>query len=57
MGRRGPPPTPTRIKMLRGNPGKRPLNNRPIGWPKGRYGRPPRRPIDECLHWERVSEA
>ena len=29
----------------------------PIGWPKGRYGRPPRRPIDECLHWERVSEA
>lgn len=28
----------------------------PIGWPKGRYGRPPRRPVDECLHWERYEE-
>jgi len=25
----------------------------PIGWPIGRYGRPPRRPVDTCLHWER----
>jgi nitroreductase len=25
----------------------------PVGWPLGRYGRPPRRPIDESLHWER----
>jgi nitroreductase len=25
----------------------------PIGWPRGRYGRPPRRPVDECLYWER----
>jgi nitroreductase len=25
----------------------------PIGWPRGRYGRPPRRPVDACLHWER----
>lgn len=25
----------------------------PIGWPIGRYGRPPRRPVDECLCWER----
>lgn len=25
----------------------------PIGWPRGRYGRPPRRSIDACLHWER----
>ena len=22
----------------------------PIGWPRGRFGRPPRRPVDECLH-------
>lgn len=28
----------------------------PIGWPIGRYGRPPRRPVDECLHWERFAE-
>ena len=25
----------------------------PIGWPVGRYGRPPRRSVDTCLHWER----
>jgi nitroreductase len=25
----------------------------PIGWPLGRYGRPPRRPVDECLHFDR----
>ena len=29
----------------------------PIGWPVGRYGRPPRRPVDECLHWERFGGA
>lgn len=25
----------------------------PIGWPRGKFGRPPRRSVDECLHWER----
>ncbi len=25
----------------------------PIGWPLGRYGRPPRRPVEDCLSWER----
>lgn len=24
----------------------------PIGWPRGRYGRPPRRSVDECLFFE-----
>ena len=28
----------------------------PIGWPQGRYGRPPRKPVDECLSWERYEE-
>jgi P27 family predicted phage terminase small subunit len=28
MARRGPPPQPTRLKLLKGNPGKRPLNGR-----------------------------
>ena len=26
----------------------------PIGWPRGRYGRPPRRSVDECLFFERM---
>jgi len=26
----------------------------PIGWPQGRYGRPPRESVDTRLHWERV---
>jgi nitroreductase len=25
----------------------------PIGWPRGGFWRPPRRPVDECLRWER----
>ncbi len=25
----------------------------PIGWPRGRYGRPPRRSVDSCLYWNR----
>ena len=30
----------------------------PIGWPRGRYGRPPRRSVDDCLFFERFdSEA
>ena len=28
----------------------------PIGWPQGRYGRPPRRSVDECLFFERFEE-
>lgn len=25
----------------------------PVGWPVGRHGRPPRRPVESCLFWER----
>jgi nitroreductase len=28
----------------------------PIGWPVGRYGRPPRRSVDGCLFFERYSD-
>ncbi|MEX2488078.1 MAG: nitroreductase family protein [Pseudomonadales bacterium] len=28
----------------------------PIGWPKGQYGRPPRRSVDACLFFERYSD-
>jgi len=27
----------------------------PIGWPKGKYGRPPRKSVDECLYFEKFS--
>jgi nitroreductase len=27
----------------------------PIGWPVGKHGRPPRRPIGDSLHWEKFS--
>jgi hypothetical protein len=27
----------------------------PIGWPVGRYGRPKRRSIDECLFFDRFA--
>lgn len=27
----------------------------PLGWPLGRYGRPPRRPIDECFYVDRYA--
>jgi len=29
----------------------------PIGWPRGRYGRPPRRPVEECLSFERYESS
>ena len=35
MGRRGPPPKPTRIRLLQGNPGKRPINKREPKPPDG----------------------
>ena len=42
MGRRGPPPKPTRLKLIDGNPGKRPLNKRE---PRPRSG------IPRCPSW------
>jgi P27 family predicted phage terminase small subunit len=42
MGRRGPKPKPTELRLLAGNPGKRPLNERE---PKPQPGRPP------CPRW------
>jgi len=29
----------------------------PIGWPKGKHGRPPRNSVDTCLYWERYEAA
>jgi nitroreductase len=27
----------------------------PIGWPVGKHARPPRKSIDDCLHWEALT--
>jgi len=27
----------------------------PIGWPRGSFWRPPRRSVDTCLHWEKLT--
>ncbi len=42
MGRRGPPPKPSALKLLQGNPGKRPINERE---PRPRGGTP------RCPDW------
>ncbi len=42
------------IDAMLGLPEDRPtLALLPIGWPLGKYGRPPRRSVDSCLFWER----
>lgn len=40
MGRRGPPPTPTALKLVKGNPGKRAINKREPA-AAGSLGAPP----------------
>lgn len=57
MGRRGPPKNPTKLTVLRGNPGKRPLNPREpqpvVGLPT-----PPRNLSTEArAEWKRVIAA
>lgn len=42
MGRRGPAPEPTPLKLLKGNPGRRPINDRE---PQPKRRRP------RCPHW------
>ena len=42
MGRRGPPPTPTKFRLLRDNPGKRAMNTREPT---------PRRSAPRCPEW------
>jgi P27 family predicted phage terminase small subunit len=41
MGKRGPKPTPTKLKILRGNPGCRPLNKSEPEPPVGGIAMPP----------------
>jgi P27 family predicted phage terminase small subunit len=56
MGRRGPTPQPTHLKLLRGNPGHRPLNrNEPL---PALPPEPPEAPVELTgyarLEWDRV---
>jgi P27 family predicted phage terminase small subunit len=54
MGRRGPVPKPTRLKLLEGNPGKRPIpGNEPVP-PPGRPVCPSWLPAEAKAEFERV---
>ena len=52
MGSRGPAPTPTTLKLLRGNPGKRPVNDREPKPPRTRPRRPKWLEGDGRKAWE-----
>lgn len=55
MGRRGPPPTPTAIRKLRGNPGKRALNKAEPVPPPGPTDAPAWLDGKALAMWERIS--
>ncbi len=55
MGRRGPPPKPTKLKLLAGNPGKRPLNAREPDPEVEIPEIPEHLATGACQEWERVA--
>lgn len=57
MGRRGPPKQPTALKIARGNPGKRPLNDREPKPPSGIPDTPDGLTELAKAHWDRVVPA
>lgn len=54
MGRRGPPPTPTALKVIRGNPGRRPINDREPQPPRLRPTCPEWLDREARAEWKRV---
>jgi P27 family predicted phage terminase small subunit len=54
MGRRGPAPTPTALKILRGNPGRRPLNQQEARPPARLPSAPPILDPVARAEWRRV---
>ena len=54
MGRRGPPPKPTALKLIQGNPGKRRLNRREPKPPPGLPECPEDLSPGARAHWARV---
>lgn len=59
MGKRGPQPKPTALKILEGNPGKRRLNEaEPVPPPAVKVRTPPRRLLPEAKReWKRLAQA
>lgn len=56
MPPRGPKPTPTNIKLVQGNPGKRPLNKAEPRPRSGAPDAPPHLSADAKGEWDRVCE-
>jgi P27 family predicted phage terminase small subunit len=54
MGRRGPRPEPTALKLLKGNPGKRPLNEREPRPSPGAPEAPAHLDEEASREWDRV---
>lgn len=55
MGQRGPKPKPVKLKLLAGNPGKRPATNaRPASIRRGRPERPPELMGEAAAEWDRI---
>ena len=54
MGKRGPPPQPTQLKVLRGNPGRRPLNKREPQPPSARPSCPRWLTAEARKEWRRI---
>lgn len=55
MGRRGPAPKPTALKIAAGNPGKRKLNDAEPLPPQGEIAPPDYISIEARRHWERIA--
>ena len=54
MAGKGPPPTPTKLKILRGNPGRRPLNKAEPEPPPGEPGQPTFLDREAKAMWRRL---
>lgn len=55
LAKRGPPPKPTKLKVLTGNPGKRPLNKKePEPKPAQKLRCPSWMPADGKREWRRI---
>ena len=54
MGRRGPPPKPTALKLLEGNPSKRPLRGEPLQPTPGRLACPTWLDREAKAEWRRI---